>query len=481
MTEANYGPLEMYIDGRWIGAEGRDVHVVVNPATGQPLAELPLATKADLDEALDAAQRGFETWRKTTGDERAALMRKAAGMLRERAAKIARLLVLENGKPFGEGMWEVGFAADVLEWYAEEARRIYGRVLPTSIPNSRRMVLREPVGPVAGFAPWNVPVVLTGNKIAGALATGCSIVVKPAEETPAGILAYARVLHDAGLPPGVLNMVFGVPAAVSTHLIASPIIRKVSFTGSTAVGKQIAALAAPGLKRVTLELGGHAPTIIFDDADIDQAVEMLAGFKFFNAGQVCFAPTRFFVQEGIHDRFVEKFAARAGAVKVGSGLEDGTHMGPLANPRRLEALDALVGEAVGAGARAVLGGTRGDGPGNWYGPTILADVPHDTRIMREEPFGPVALTARFKTIDEVVQRANSLAYGLSAFVFTSSAKTAMTMTDALECGLVGINNCMVASPDAPFGGVKDSGYGFDYAHEGLEGYLTTKYVSHWGL
>lgn len=478
MTAGAYTSLGLFIDGRLHDAGDRDVQPVVNPATGDPIGELPLANEADLDEALDAAARGFETWRMTAPDTRAVTMRKAASLLRERASAIAGLLTAENGKPLGEAHWEVGFAADVLEWYAEEARRIYGRLLPTGDPAVRRTVSKQPVGVVAGFAPWNVPVVLTGNKIAAALATGCSIIVKPAEETPGAILAYVQVLHDAGVPPGVVNAVFGVPAQVSEYLLKSPIVRKLSFTGSTAVGKRLAELAAPGLKRVTLELGGHAPVIVFDDADIDQAVDMLAMFKFFNAGQVCFAPTRFIVHDAVHDRFVGAFAERARTLKVGPGNDPDSQMGPLANARRRVALTEMIEDAVGRGALLSHSYEHPREKGNWFTPTILTDVPRDARIMCEEPFGPVALTTRFTEFEDAIEFANQTEYGLSAFVFTRSARTAFRASEALDCGLVGINNCLVASPDAPFGGVKDSGYGHDYGHEGLEGFLTTKFVNH---
>ena len=478
MFDNVYGPLEMYINGQWVGGAGREVHRVIDPATGDCLAELPLATQQDLDEALHAAEKGFKIWRNTLADERARLLHKIAGLIRERNGYIAWKLVKENGKPLGEALWEVGFAADVFDWYAGEAVRIYGRVIPSRLRDSRSLVIREPVGPVAAFAPWNVPIVLAGNKIAASLATGCSIVIKPAEETPAAILEIARVAHDAGLPAGVLNMVFGQPAAVSKYLIESSVIKKVSFTGSSAVGKQIAALAAPGLKRVSLELGGHAPVLIFEDADIASSVDMLAQFKFFNAGQVCFAPTRFFAQEAIHDKFIRTFTERARTIKVGNGLDPDTRMGPLANSRRIAAMTDLIDEAVLRGARIETGGRRQSGPGNFWEPTVLGDVPRGARIMKEEPFGPVAVVSKFRNLDEALERANSLPYGLSAFVFTRSDRTAMLASNGLECGLVGINNCMVASVDAPFGGVKDSGYGSDYAHEGLEGYLTTKYINH---
>ncbi|WP_321812260.1 MULTISPECIES: NAD-dependent succinate-semialdehyde dehydrogenase [unclassified Burkholderia] len=473
---ATHDPLHLYIDGEWITRGNRDVYPVINPATQETIGEVPIATTDDLDRALESSERAFRTWKCSPAHERARILSTAARLLRERAEPIARLLVLEQGKPHGEALWELGFAADLFDWYAGEAVRSYGRVLPRRVRGGRSYVLREPVGPVAGFSPWNVPVVLGGSKIAASLATGCTIIIKPAEETPSAILQLARVLEEAGLPRGVLNMVFGTPSDVSSHLIASPIIRKVSFTGSTPVGRHLATLAAPGLKRVTLELGGHAPVIIFPDADIEAAAALTAGFKFFNAGQVCFTPTRFFVHESVHDRFVAAFSRHVEALRVGSGLDEATNMGPLANARRLTAMESLTEDAVAAGATLVSGGHRLGDKGYFFEPTLLADVPLSARVMREEPFGPIAMTSRFSTFDEAVERANSLPYGLSAFAFTRSAETANSIADALECGLVGINNCVVASVDAPFGGVKDSGYGSDFGAEGLDAFLTTKYV-----
>jgi succinate-semialdehyde dehydrogenase/glutarate-semialdehyde dehydrogenase len=338
-------------------------------------------------------------------------------------------------------------------------------------------VFREPIGPVAAFTPWNFPVTIPARKIAAALAAGCSCIAKPAEETPTPTLAIAQALADAGLPDGVLNIVFGVPDHISTHLIASPIIKKISFTGSTRVGKHLARLAADGVKPATLELGGHAPTIVFADADIEKAAEMTARSKYRNAGQICITPTRFYLHEAIHDRFVAKFRAVAASLKLGDGLDPATQMGPLANSRRIDAMESLVSDAQRAGARIELGGERKGERGYFWQPTVLTDVPNEARIMNEEPFGPVAVTRRFKDFDEVVAEANRLPFGLSAYAFTRDTTTATRIGDELESGMVGINNMMLTTPETPFGGVKESGYGSEGGAEGLDSYLVTKFVT----
>jgi succinate-semialdehyde dehydrogenase/glutarate-semialdehyde dehydrogenase len=345
------------------------------------------------------------------------------------------------------------------------------------MPGHRSLMVKEPVGPVAAFTPWNFPALTPMRKMAAAIASGCSCIIKPAEETPGSALAIARCFDDAGLPKGVLQVVFGVPAEVSTYLIASPVIRKVSFTGSTAVGKQLMKLAADGVKRTTMELGGHAPVIVFDDADVEKALPQAVAFKYRNAGQVCISPTRFYVQEKSYPAFVEKFAAAANAIKVGNGLEQGIGMGPLANPRRIDAMEQLIGDAKTHGARVVAGGHRLGNVGNFWQPTVLADVPEDSKIMNIEPFGAVAIMNPFKTFDEVVERANRLPFGLAAYAFTGSAGTATALGESIESGMVGVNTFMVSLPETPFGGVKESGFGSEGGIEGNEAYLATKFVS----
>ncbi|MFB9948745.1 NAD-dependent succinate-semialdehyde dehydrogenase [Rhizobium puerariae] len=478
MQTKSYGELKLFIDGEWIGPEGRVTEDVINPATGELIGALPHATAEDLDRAVAAASRAFRTWRSTTAYDRARIIRKAADILRERAADIGRRMVLDQGKPVGEAIPEVHISADILDWTADEGRRTYGRVIPSRLPGARWFVAKEPVGPVAGFTPWNFPGVIPARKISAALATGCTMVIKPSEETPSTVLEIARALQDAGLPNGVLNVVHGRPAEVSEHLIASEGIRKITFTGSTNVGRQLAVLAAQaGVKRATMELGGHAPVLIFEDADIDHAVQVMVHAKYRNAGQVCISPTRFYVHDSVHDKFVDGFARAAAALKVGDGLDPESQMGPLANSRRVPAMERMVADAVSRGARIAAGGERGGNRGYFFQPTVLADVPQDAIIMNEEPFGPVAVTARFSTFEEAIEQANRLPYGLASYAFTQSAKTATMVSDAIEAGMVGINNNAISMTESPFGGVKQSGYGSEGGSEGMEAYLVTKFTS----
>jgi succinate-semialdehyde dehydrogenase/glutarate-semialdehyde dehydrogenase len=477
MASAQYDKLHLYIDGEWLGPEGRKTGNVVNPATGDTIGTLPHASRADLDRALDAAARGFQTWRKVSPNERAKVLRKAGELIRERADRIATLMTLEEGKTLGESKMEVLSSAEIFEWMAEECRRSYGRLVPPRAAGHRQMVMREPVGPVAAFSPWNFPAVTPARKIAASLAAGCSCIIKPAEETPATALAMAKALEDAGLPKGVLGVVFGVPSEVSTYLIASPVIRKISFTGSTVVGKHLAKLAAEGVKRATLELGGHAPVVIFDDVDADKVAGMAVAAKYRNAGQVCISPTRFYVQENVHDRFVAKFAELAKALPVGDGMDAKNKMGPLANARRIDAMEQMIGDARDHGAKVKTGGERIGNAGYFWQPTVLTDVQNDSKIMNVEPFGPVAAMVRFKKFDEVVEQANRLPYGLASYAFTGSAAQATAIGDALDSGLVGVNTFAVTVPETPFGGVKESGYGSEGGSEGLDAYLQTKFIS----
>lgn len=474
MTNAYPTNLGIYVGGSWRSGEGRDSHKVMNPATGDVLAELPLATAEDLDEALEATAKGFAHWRAVDVNARAGILHKVAGLIRERAETIAVLLTTEQGKPLAEARTEVLSCAAQFDYFAEEAKRSYGRVLvrPTG---QRALVLKQPVGPVAAFSPWNFPVNLMCKKMAAALAAGCSIIAKPPEETPASTSAIMRCVIDGGVPGSVAQLVYGVPDMVSRHLIASPIIRKVSFTGSVPVGKHLLKLAADGVKRTTMELGGHAPVIIFDDCDLEKAVLMSATTKFRNAGQVCISPTRFYVQENVYGRFVEGFAAHTNGIQVGNGLEASTIMGPLANDRRPPAIEKLVADATAKGAKLLAGGQRGEG-GNFYQPTVLADVPMSADIMEDEPFGPVALMRPFKSFDEAIDQANRLPFGLAAYAFTENARQANLVADALDTGMVGLNSFVISMPDAPFGGVKESGFGSEGGPEGLDSYYVTKAV-----
>jgi succinate-semialdehyde dehydrogenase / glutarate-semialdehyde dehydrogenase len=476
MTEGYSAELALFIDGVWSGREGRDAAPVVNPATGAVMAELPVASLADLDAALAAAERAFPIWRATAAEQRAAILRRTGTLLRERASAIAPLLTLEQGKPLAQAQGEVAGAAQLFDWYAEEATRMYGRTLVRP-SGQRAFVQPQPVGPVALFTPWNFPLYLLAKKMAAALAAGCSVIAKPAEETPACTTALLRALADAGLPNGVAQLVYGVPDMISRYLIASPVIRKISFTGSTAVGKHLLRLAADTVTETTMELGGHAPVIVFEDCDLDAVLDLAVPQKFRNAGQVCVSPTRFFVHDAVHDAFVAGFAERTARVRVGSGLDSGVDMGPLANERRPEAIGALIGDALAKGARRVTGGDRIGNEGYFLQPTLLADVPSSADIMTVEPFGPVAVTQRFEDFDAVVAAANAVPFGLAAFAFTGNIRRANQIADALDAGMVGVNSFTISGVDAPFGGVKQSGFGREGGSEGIASYCTVKSIA----
>ncbi len=472
-----YANLELFIDGQWLNGDGRAGEDVINPATEKPLARLPHASTADLDRALEAAKKGFATWRAVSAYERAKVIRKAADLMRERYDAISKILVQEQGKAYPEARAEVRTSADIIEWYAEEGRRAYGRIVPGAFKGIRQIVVQEPVGIVTAFTPWNFPTLTPARKIGGALAAGCSLILKASEETPGACVEMVRCFADAGLPPGVLNLVFGVPATISEHLIAKDEVRKISFTGSIPVGKHLAALAAKGMKRATMELGGHSPVVVFADADPEKSADTIAAYKYRNAGQVCISPTRFYVQEPVYDRFLNRFTEYAKSLKLGDGMEKGVGMGPLANARRIDAMESFVNDAKHRGGKIATGGQRRGNQGYFYEPTVITDVPDDSKIMTQEPFGPLAPIVRFKTFDEVVERANSLPYGLAAYAFTGSAQTANLIGDALQSGMVGVNSIAVSTPETPFGGIKESGYGSEGGLEGLQAYLNTKFIS----
>ncbi len=473
----SYPQLGLYIDGEFVRGGGRHEQDVINPATHEVIGKLPHATREDLDRALASAARAFETWRKSSPLERSQVLRKVAELARARAQDIGRGITMDQGKPLAESVGEVVFCAEHAEWHAEECRRIYGRVIPARAEGVRQMVLREPVGVCAAFSPWNFPFNQAIRKISAAVGAGCTMILKGPEDAPSAVVALAQLFHDAGLPPGVLNVVWGVPAEVSKHLIESPVVRKITFTGSVAVGKQLAAMAAAHMKRSTMELGGHAPVIVCDDADIDAATSLLVPYKFRNAGQVCISPTRFYVQEGAYDRFVSAFVEKTRALKVGDGLAQGTQMGPLAQQRRVGAVQGFVDDARERGASVLAGGAPIPGVGNFFSPTVIADLPEDSRLMTEEPFGPVAGIARFKTLDEALRRANSLPFGLASYAFTTSSKNAHAISTGLEAGMVAINHLGMALAETPFGGIKDSGIGSEGGVETFDGYLNTKFVT----
>ncbi|MFV3073443.1 NAD-dependent succinate-semialdehyde dehydrogenase [Niveispirillum fermenti] len=469
----SYPEPTLFIGGRWRKtARGGPV---VNPADGSVLATVPHAERTDLDEALAAAEKGFRVWRATDPDERERILVRAAANLMDRREEIAAGLVLDQGKTIREARNEVRVAHDRILWDAGEARRLYGRIVPAG-PGMRKMVTRHPLGVVAAFSPWNYPLASPTRKVAGALAAGCSIILKAAEETPSGAVALVRAFQEAGVPDGVVNLVFGKPADISAHLIAQPAVRLVTFTGSVPVGKHLAALCGQHMKPAIMELGGSSPVIVWDDADADAAGALSARGKTRNAGQVCVAPTRFFVHASVHDRFLDSFAAATAALKVGTGPDPALEMGPLANQRRLAAMQALTADALQRGARLVCGGERLGDQGFLFAPTILADVPADARAMVEEPFGPLALVSRVESLDEAIAGANALEFGLAAYAFTDRAGVAARLADEIESGSLAINHYNSTYPDMPFGGVKDSGYGREGGAEGLDGYTFLKSV-----
>ncbi|WP_454685170.1 NAD-dependent succinate-semialdehyde dehydrogenase [Ancylobacter moscoviensis] len=481
----SYPDVQLFIDGQWRGGSNHGgapaTQPIINPATEETIGTLANASRADLDAALAAAEKGFAVWRHTAAHERYKLMRKAAELLRERAESIAQIMTMEQGKPLPEARMETQAAADTIDWFAEEARRQYGRLIPARAAGVQQIVHREPVGVVAAFTPWNFPINQAVRKVSAALAAGCAVILKGPEETPASCAALIKAYEDAGLPKGVVNLVFGVPAEISSYLIPHPIVKKISFTGSTVVGKQLAALAGAHMKRVTMELGGHAPAVVFEDADVDVAVKLLSGAKFRNAGQVCVSPTRFLVHEDIYARFVDGFTEAVQAIKVGNGLDEGVRMGPLANPRRVEAMEALTADAVSKGATLRTGGSRIGNKGYFFQPTVLTDLPADARILNEEPFGPIVPIMPFSSTEAVIEEANRLPYGLAAYAYTTSSARADEFARRVESGMVSINHHGLALPETPFGGIKDSGYGSEGGTEAMEAYVNTKFVTQLGV
>jgi len=472
-----YPNTQLLIDGTWRDGSDKRTIDVVDPATGDVIGTVAHASRARSDAALAAAEKGFAIWRDVGAFERSKLMRRAADLLRERAGEIAPVLTMEQGKPLAEAKGEVLAAADVIDWFAEEARRTYGQIIPARTAGVAQMAIKLPVGPVAAFTPWNFPINQVVRKLSAAVAAGCSIIVKAPEETPASPAALIRAFVDAGIPAGVVNLVFGIPSEVSEYLIPHPTIRKISFTGSTPVGKHLAALAGLHMKRATMELGGHAPAIVFDDADIGKAAKVLGGSKFRNAGQVCVSPTRFLVQDGAYDQFLDGIVDVAKGIRVGNGMEADSQMGPLANDRRIPALEELIADAVAQGAEIKTGGRRIGNKGNFFEPTVIANAPKTARIMNEEPFGPVAIVNRFSTLDEAIDEANRLPFGLASYAFTRSGETMQALGLRVDAGMTTINHLGLALPEVPFGGVRESGYGTEGGSDAIEAYLVTRFVT----
>jgi succinate-semialdehyde dehydrogenase/glutarate-semialdehyde dehydrogenase len=473
-----YTCLALFVAGEWIANSGRDTSPVINPATGETLAHLPNAEMADIDKAIDSACVAFASWRRQSAQERGAKLKRVAELLRDREESIATILCLEEGKKFEEARLEVRFAADVFEWDAEQCRHELGVIIPGRGPGVRYMMTREPIGPVAAFTPWNFPAVTPARKLAGALAAGCTCVLKASEETPGTAVEVVRACHDAGIPPGAVNLLFGNPGAIAERLIGSDQIRKLTFTGSIAVGKKLAALASNQLIPATLELGGHGPVIVAADADPTFAAQSVATAKFMrNSGQVCTAPSRMFVHQKICQRFTDEIVRIAKSVVVGDGMDPRTQMGPMANERRLVAMDSIVTDANRHGATIAAGGHRKSDLGYYWEPTVLCNLPPDAMVLNEEPFGPVAPIVPFGDLDEAIARANALPYGLAGYVYTSDLGVSRYLTESLELGVVSVNNVVAALPETAFGGVKHSGYGREGGPETLREYLVTKMIN----
>lgn len=468
--------VELFIDGVWTKGDGRTADVQ-NPATGKTIARIPFAGTEQLEAAVVAAQKGFIRWNAMPAVERSELLHKAADLLHQRRQAIASDLTMEQGKPIAEAMTEIDTSVNLLRWFADEGRRINGQILPPRVAGGEQKILRVPIGPVAAFTPWNFPLSQAVRKLGPALATGCSVVIKPPENTPLSVSGLIRCFADAGLPAGVLNMVMGVPAEISGYLIPHPAIRKISFTGSVPVGKQLAAMAGANMKPATMELGGHAATILLADADLAKAIPLLVGHKFRNAGQVCVSPTRFLVERPIYDTVVEEFARLASGLKVGDGSQPESQMGPLISVARRDTVDVLVQDAVSQGAKLVTGGARIGNEGNFYEPTVLADVTSQMRIMNEEPFGPVALFRPFDDMDEMLHEANRLPFGLAAYAFGRDASRLDRIAAEIESGMLTVNHLGLAVPESHFGGIKDSGYGSEGGAAALEGYLVAKFIT----
>jgi len=472
-----YPDTQLFIAGNWVDGTGGRTIPVFNPATDAQVGRVAYATPEDLDRVLASAEEGFQVWRRVPAVERAAILRRAASLLRERVESIAYVMTVEQGKPLSESRIEILAGADIIDWFAGESQRVYGRVIPPRAAMSQQLVLKQPIGVVAAFTPWNFPINQIVRKLSAALTTGCACIVKAPEETPASPAELIRAFSDSGVPAGVISLVFGDPAQISEHLIASPVVRKITFTGSTPVGKHLASLAGRYMKRVTMELGGHAPVIVAEDANVETAAEALTAGKFRNAGQVCISPTRFLVHNSIRSAFTKAFVKRTEKLRISDGLLDGAQMGALANDRRLEAMSRLVTDAVQRGASIETGGERLGQTGNFFRPTVLADVPVAADLFNHEPFGPVAAIRGFDSLDEAVREANRLPFGLAAYGFTGSIGICRRLSEEVEAGMLWVNQPAVAYPELPFGGMKDSGFGSEGGPEALEPYLLTKSVA----
>jgi len=472
-----HGDFNLLIEGNEREGSTGESEDLLNPATGEAIGRVAYVSAADLDETVAAAVRGMREWQDVVPWERGRILKRAADILRRDGEAAALTMTLEQGKPLAEARIEVERSADFLEWGGEQARRLSDRVMTGRTPGSRIEIQSYPIGVVAAFTPWNFPMALAAKKFAGALGAGCAIICKPSQETPGSVVVTARALLEAGVTPAALAVIFGNAQQVSDHLISAPEIAKITFTGSIPIGKRLAAAAAARIKPVTMELGGHAPVIVCADADPDWAAEMLVRAKFMNAGQICLCPTRFFVEEPIHERFTRRFVELASSLRLGDGTNPETQMGPLANARRLEAIDGLVKDARARGASLLTGGERHGDRGFFYRPTVLGKVPDDAAILHEEPFGPVAPILRFTDEADMLARANGLEFGLASYIVTNDVRRERRLTKALEYGVVGVNGPVMHYPEAPLGGWKESGIDTEGGIEILEPYLRTKHVA----
>lgn len=472
-------PRLMYIDGQWTDALSKKRLSVINPATEDSIAEVAFGGREDCKKAIAAAAKAMPAWMKLTAYDRAKVLKKTADLMRDRADALARTLTMEQGKPLPEAKAEVLHSADTFEWFAEEGKRAYGQIVPNSAPGKRHMIIKHPVGVVAAIGPWNFPITLQARKIAPALAAGCTIVCKPASQTPLSLIGVFECLAEAGAPAGVANFVMGPASEIADEFMTNPLVRKVSFTGSTEVGKQLMKQAADQVKRLSLELGGHAPFIVFPDADPEVVAKAAVIGKFRNNGQVCISPSRFFVHKDIEKKFTEAAVEAAKALKLGNGLNEGVEIGPMFEKKAMDNTLSLIGDAKAKGANILTGGKRCEkfDKGYFFEPTVLKGLSPDAKVLTEEPFAPVMPILDFSKIDDVIAAANNTKYGLAAYVFTNDLTFAWKMAEGIEAGIIGINDPVPATPQCPFGGMKESGMGRELAHEGLEAYLETKYVS----
>ena len=472
---------QAYIDGAWVDADNNQTFAVTNPANGEVLGAVPEMGRAETARAIAAAEAALPAWRAKTAKERAVILKKWFDLVMENQEDLARLMTAEQGKPLAEAMGEIVYGASFIEWFAEEAKRLYGETVPTNAANRRIQVIKQPIGVVASITPWNFPNAMITRKCAPAMAAGCTVVAKPAEDTPYSALALAVLAERAGIPKGVFNVVTGIPKEIGGEITSNPVVRKVSFTGSTAVGKLLMKQCADTVKKVSLELGGNAPFIVFDDADLDAAIDGVMASKYRNAGQTCVCANRIYVQDGVYDAFAEKMAAAVGELKVGSGFDDGISQGPLINAAAIEKVESLVADAVAKGAKVVVGGARHELGGTFYTPTILTDVTNDMACASEEIFGPVAPLYRFSDEADVIEQANDTPYGLAAYFYARDIGRVYRVAEALEYGIVGINEGIISTEVAPFGGVKESGLGREGGKYGIEEFVEVKYLCIGGI